>query len=118
MKRILFSVMIGLFSYVCVHAEEKIKETENKWNIEDNRSLSDAPQVSLSNGILFISSYNKISNLSIGIQSMAGEMLVEQSDITLSAGQCYSIDINDLPSGEYLLFLQAGSNYAIYSVTK
>ena len=118
MKKILFSLVMVCFSLGYMVAEEKVEIKNPNWNIDSDRSLSDVPQVSLSNGILSISSNGPIEHLSIRIQSMAGGMVFEQSDVTLLPGQPYFININDLPSGEYMLFLQAGSNYAIYSVTK
>lgn len=118
MKKVLFSLVMAWLSLGYIVAEEKVKETDKKWEIKDNRSPTYEPQVSLYNGILYISSDGQINNLSICMQSMTGEMVMEQTDITLLPGQPYLINISDLPSDEYLLFLQSGSNYAIYSVTK
>lgn len=118
MKKILFSLVMVCLSLGYMVAEEPVKDIDEKWEIKGNRSPMGEPQVSLSNGILSISSNGPIEHLSIRIQSMAGGMVFEQSDVTLLPGQPYFINISDLPSCEYMLFLQAGSNYAIYSVTK
>ena len=118
MKKVLLSLVMVCLSLGYMVAEEEVKKLDKDWNVENERSLFSEPQVSLFNGILSISSNGSIEHLSIRIQSMIGGVAYEVSDITLLSGQSYLVNINDLPSGEYILFLQAGSNYAIYSVTK
>lgn len=118
MKKLALSLLLCLFSFLYICAEEKLQKEVEEWDVKDERSLVGGPEVILSDGFLCITAYNSLDALSIEIQTLTGETVWSVQNIVLSTGEQYPISINELPSGEYIVTLREGSNYAVYYLTK
>lgn len=99
-------------------ASDEVVIKDINWNEDTDRSISDVPSVTIQNNILYITTEKHLENLSIKIQDLSGNTIIQQDNIIIPADETYSIYIGNLPESDYLFSLMQDEKYIIYSFTK
>lgn len=99
-------------------ASDEVVIKDINWNEDTDRSISDVPSVTIQNNILYITTEKHLENLSIKIQDLSGNTIIQQDNIMIPADETYSIYIGNLPENDYLLIIRQEKKYAIFSFIK
>lgn len=68
--------------------------------------------------MLYITTEKQLENLSIEIQDLSGDIIIQQANIMIPADETYSIYIGNLPENDYLLIMRQEKKYVIFSFIK
>ena len=103
---------------ISIWASADLEIVQNKWDEETDRSISDIPSITIQSDILYITAEKQLENLSIEIQDLSGNAIMQQANIVIPPNNAYPFHIGNLPEGDYLFILTQGEKYIIYSLTK
>lgn len=118
MKKILMSLFISVITISTLWAEGRVTIEQDCWNPDTNRSISNTPSVTIQNDILYIATEKQLENLSIEIQDLSGNTIMQQANIMIPSDNAHALYIGNLPEGDYLFILTQGKKYIIYSLIK
>lgn len=118
MKKVLMSLFISVVTISTLWASDEVVIKDINWNEDTDRSISGVPSVTIQNDILYITTEKHLENLSIKIQDLSGNTIIQQDNIMIPADDTYSIYIGNLPESDYLLILTQGEKYITYFFTK
>lgn len=118
MKKILMSLFIGVITISPLWAESHITIEQDRWNPDTDRSISNVPSVTIQNDILYIATEKQLENVSIEIQDLSGNTVMQQANIMIPSDNVHSLYIGNLPEGDYLFILTQGKKYIVYSLIK
>ena len=96
-------------------AENKVISIEDGWNIENDRSISFAPQLSIDEQNIYIYSEKELNDLEVIIKDSLGNVIYYNVS-TVSECTTYPIDITDFRKGYYTIQIIEASNYLIGSI--
>ncbi len=97
-------------------ARKAVKTTITNWNGTEVRTRSETtlspPSIEISENMLYIFSNIPLNNLSITIKNNSGNIVFSEN-VSLLEGIDYPVTINQLPQGDYWIYLVQGDNYII-----
>lgn len=96
-------------------AENTLVSIEGTWDIEDDRSISFAPQLSIDEQNVYIYSEKELNDLGVIIKDSFGHIIYYNVS-TVSECTTYPIDITDFRKGYYTIQIIEASNYLIGSI--
>ena len=111
---LVLTAFLLLFPYKLM-AENKVISIEDGWNIEDERSISFAPQLSIDEQNVYIYSEEELNDLEVIIKDSLGNVIYYNVS-TVSECTTYPIDITDFRKGYYTIQIIEASNYLIGSI--
>ena len=111
---LVLTAFLLLFPYKLM-AENKVISIEDGWNIEDERSISFAPQLSIDEQNIYIYSEKELNDLEVIIKDSLGNVIYYNVK-TVSECTTYPIDITDFRKGYYTIQIIEASNYLIGSI--
>ena len=111
---LVFTAFLFLFPYKLM-AENTLVSIEGTWDIEDDRSISFAPQLSIDEQNIYIYSEKELNDLGVIIKDSFGHIIYYNVS-TVSECTTYSIDITDFRKGYYTIQIIEASNYLIGSI--
>lgn len=111
---LVLTAFLFLFPYKLM-AENKVISIEDGWNIEDERSISFAPQLSIDEQNIYIYSEKELNDLEVIIKDSLGNVIYYNVS-TVSECTTYPIDITDFRKGYYTIQIIEASNYLIGSI--
>lgn len=111
---LVLTAFLLLFPYKLM-AENKVISIEDGWNIEDERSISFAPQLSIDEQNIYIYSEKELNDLEVIIKNSLGNVIYYNVS-TVSECTTYPIDITDFRKGYYTIQIIEASNYLIGSI--
>lgn len=111
----MFMLLVACGICVSVSAEEVI--VSNKWEIDNDRSLSAIPTITKEESTLFIYSEKTLEGAYITVTTTDWRVVYEET-ATVLAGVDYPVSITDLPRGTYYITLMQGMNYLYGLFTK
>ena len=111
---LVLTAFLLLFPYKLM-AENKVISIEDGWNIEDERSISFAPQLSIDEQNIYIYSEKELNDLEVIIKDSLGNVIYYNVS-TVSECTTYPIDITDFRKGYYTIQIIEASNYLIGSI--
>ena len=106
---LVLTAFLFLFPYKLM-AENKVISIEDGWNIEDERSISFAPQLSIDEQNIYIYSEKELNDLEVIIKDSLGNVIY-YNVTTVSEYTTYPILIDNWNKGEYTIQLKKGSSY-------
>lgn len=118
MKKIVMSLFISVATIYTLWATDAVTVKDIDWNERTDRSISSIPSVTIQNDMLYITTEKQLENLSIEIQDLSGDIIIQQANIMIPANETYSIYIGNLPESDYLFSLMQDEKYIIYSFIK
>lgn len=118
MKKILMSLFISVITISTLWAEGRVTIEQDCWDPDANRSISNVPSVTIQNDMLYITTEKQLENISIEIQDLSGNTVMQQANIMIPSDNAHSLYIDNLPEGDYLFILTQGEKYIIYSLIK
>lgn len=119
MKKILMSLFISVITISTLWADNEVVIIKDiNWDPDTNRSISNVPSVTIQNDILYIATEKQLENLSIEIQDLSGNTVMQQANIMIPSDNVHSLYIGNLPEGDYLFILTQGEKYIVYSLIK
>lgn len=111
---LVLTAFLLLFPYKLM-AENKVISIEDGWNIEDERSISFAPQLSIDEQNIYIYSEKELNDLEVIIKDSLGNVIY-YNVTTVSEYTTYPILIDNWNKGEYTIQIREKSNYLVGSV--
>lgn len=111
---LVLTAFLLLFPYKLM-AENKVISIEDGWNIEDERSISFAPRLSIDEQNIYIYSEKELNDLEVIIKDSLGNVIYYNVS-TVSECTTYPIDITDFRKGYYTIQIIEASNYLIGSI--
>lgn len=114
MKNAVLVLTAFLFPYKLM-AENTLVSIEGTWDIEDDRSISFAPQLSIDEQNIYIYSEKELNDLEVIIKDSLGNVIYYNVS-TVSECTTYPIDITDFRKGYYTIQIIEASNYLIGSI--
>ena len=111
---LVLTAFLLLFPYKLM-AENKVISIEDGWNIEDERSISFAPQLSIDEQNIYIYSEKELNDLEVIIKDSLDNVIYYNVS-TVSECTTYPIDITDFRKGYYTIQIIEASNYLIGSI--
>lgn len=112
------SLFISVITISPLWAESHITIIQDRWNPDTNRSIFNVPSVTIQNDMLYITTEKQLENVSIEIQDLSGNTIMQQANITIPSDNAHTLYIGNLPEGDYLFILTQGEKYIIYSLIK
>ena len=91
-------------------AENKVISIEDGWNIEDERSISFAPQLSIDEQNIYIYSEKELNDLEVIIKGSLGNVIY-YNVTTVSGYTTYPILIDNWNKGKYTIQIKKGSSF-------
>ena len=88
----------------------KVISIEDGWNIEDERSISFAPQLSIDEQNIYIYSEKELNDLEVIIKDSLGNVIY-YNVTTVSGYTTYPILIDNWNKGKYTIQIKKGSRY-------
>ena len=98
---LVLTAFLFLFPYKLM-AENTLVSIEGTWDIEDDRSISFAPQLSIDEQNIYIYSEKELNDLGVIIKDSFGHIIYYNVS-TVSECTTYSIDITDFRKGYYTI---------------
>ena len=111
---LVLTAFLFLFPYKLM-AENTLVSIEGTWDIEDDRSISFAPQLSIDEQNIYIYSEKELNDLEVIIKDSLGNVIYYNVS-TVSECTTYPIDITDFRKGYYTIQMIEASNYLIGSI--
>mgnify|MGYP001705085926 FL=1 len=111
---LVLTAFLFLFPYKLM-AENTLVSIEGTWDIEDDRSISFAPQLSIDEQNVYIYSEEELNDLEVIIKDSLGNVIYYNVS-TVSECTTYPIDITDFRKGYYTIQIIEASNYLIGSI--
>jgi len=111
---LVLTAFLFLFPYKLM-AENTLVSIEGTWDIEDDRSISFAPQLSIDEQNIYIYSEKELNDLEVIIKDSLGNVIYYNVS-TVSECTTYPIDITDFRKGYYTIQIIEASNYLIGSI--
>ena len=105
-----------LSSFQLAVAENVVTDPEGKWNPDNERTITSAPQLSIDDSFLYIYSEEHLDNVSICIQDNNGN-IIYSIVTTIPCCQTYSIPVSNLNNGEYSLLLTIDNKYLLATIS-
>lgn len=118
MKKVLMSLFISVVTISTLWASDEVVIKDINWNEDTDRSISGVPSVTIQNDILYVITEKHLENLSIEIQNLSGNTIIQQDNIMIPADETFSIYIGNLPENDYLLIMRQEKKYVIFSFIK
>lgn len=106
---LVLAAFLLLFPYKLM-AENKVISIEDGWNIENDRSISFVPQLSIDGQNIYIYSEKELNDLEVIIKDSLGNVIY-YNVTTVSECTTYSIDITDFGKGDYTIQVIEKCNY-------
>ena len=106
---LVLTAFLFLFPYKLM-AENKVISIEDGWDIENDRSISFAPQLSIDEQNIYIYSEKELNDLEVIIKDSLGNVIY-YNVTTVSEYTTYPILIDNWNKGEYTIQLKKGSSY-------
>ncbi len=106
---LVLTAFLFLFPYELM-AENKVISIEDKWDIENDRSISFVPQLSIDGQNIYIYSEKELNDLEVIIKDSLGNVIY-YNVTTVSEYTTYPILIDNWNKGEYTIQLKKGSSY-------
>ena len=106
---LVLAAFLLLFPYELM-AENKVISIEDGWNIEDERSISFVPQLSIDGQNIYIYSEKELNDLEVIIKDSLGNVIY-YNVTTVSEYTTYPILIDNWNKGKYTKKLKKGSRY-------
>lgn len=114
-------LILGIFYCMGVRAIEKEitlyseGNRQDKW-VKDERSVSIEPTATIDENTICIYSDVTISGLQVSIKDNMGNVVYSYKDMTPS--RCHTLEVYELPTGEYTLIFEIGdiSFYGCFSI--
>ncbi len=111
---LVLTAFLLLFPYKLM-AENKVISIEDGWDIENDRSISFVPQLSIDEQNIYIYSEKELNDLEVIITDSLGNVIYYNVS-TVSECTTYPIDITDFRKGYYTIQIIEASNYLIGSI--
>ena len=109
MKNAVLVLTAFLFPYKLM-AENTLVSIEGTWDIEDERSISFAPQLSIDEQNVYIYSEEELNDLEVIIKDSLGNTIY-YNVTTVSEYTTYPILIDNWSKGKYTIQIKKGSCY-------
>ena len=111
------SFILGLVFLMFVSSvvyPNRVKDTEQSWEEEEDRSIISSPTLSIDENNILHTISNKIywMELNVKIINIKGNVLYNDI-ITVSSEIEYPISIDFLLNGDYKIFISKGNNYLV-----
>jgi len=106
---LVLTAFLFLFPYKLM-AENKVISIEDGWDIENDRSISFVPQLSIDEQNIYIYSEKELNDLEVIIKDSLGNVIY-YNVTTVSEYTTYPILIDNWNKGEYTIQLKKGSSY-------
>lgn len=106
---LVLTAFLLLFPYKLM-AENKVISIEDGWDIENDRSISFVPQLSIDEQNIYIYSEKELNDLEVIIKDSLGNVIY-YNVTTVSEYTTYPILIDNWNKGEYTIQLKKGSRY-------
>ena len=106
---LVLTAFLFLFPYELM-AENKVISIEDKWDIENDRSISFVPQLSIDGQNIYIYSEKELNDLGVIIKDSLGNVIY-YNVTTVSEYTTYPILIDNWNKGEYTIQLKKESSY-------
>jgi hypothetical protein len=106
---LVLTAFLLLFPYKLM-AENKVISIEDGWDIENDRSISFVPQLSIDEQNIYIYSEKELNDLEVIIKDSLGNVIY-YNVTTVSGYTTYPILIDNWNKGEYTIQLKKGSSY-------
>ena len=109
------SFILGLVFLMFVSSvvyPNRVKDTEQSWEEEEDRSIISSPTLSIDENNIYIHSNKLLDGLNVKIINIKGNVLYNDI-ITVSSEIEYPISIDFLLNGDYKIFISKGNNYLI-----
>ena len=106
---LVLTAFLFLFPYELM-AENKVISIEDGWDIENDRSISFAPQLSIDEQNIYIYSEKELNDLEVIIKDSLGNVIY-YNVTTVSEYTTYPILIDNWNKGEYTIQLKKESSY-------
>ena len=106
---LVLTAFLLLFPYKLM-AENKVISIEDGWNIENDRSISLAPQLSIDEQNIYIYSEKELNDLEVIIKDSLGNVIY-YNVTTVSEYTTYPINITDFRTGNYTIQMIEKYNY-------
>ncbi len=106
---LVLTAFLFLFPYELM-AENKVISIEDKWDIENDRSISFVPQLSIDGQNIYIYSEKELNDLEVIIKDSLGNVIY-YNVTTVSEYTTYLILIDNWNKGEYTIQLKKESSY-------
>ena len=106
---LVLTAFLLLFPYKLM-AENKVISIEDGWDIENDRSISFVPQLSIDEQNIYIYSEKELNDLEVIIKDSLGNVIY-YNVTTVSGYTTYPILIDYWNKGEYTIQLKKGSRY-------
>jgi len=106
---LVLAAFLLLFPYELM-AENKVISIEDKWDIENDRSISFVPQLSIDGQNIYIYSEKELNDLEVIIKDSLGNVIY-YNVTTVSEYTTYPILIDNWNKGEYTIQLKKESSY-------
>lgn len=106
---LVLTAFLLLFPYKLM-AENKVISIEDGWDIENDRSISFAPQLSIDEQNIYIYSEKELNDLEVIIKDSLGNVIY-YNVTTVSEYTTYPILIDNWNKGEYTIQLKKESSY-------
>ncbi len=110
-KTFLIGLLLCIF-FPCTLFSQFLFIDDTSWTKKIKRSISSTPILEQEGDVITIYSNESLEALSIAIKDLSGR-IVSQSVENIPAEITYSIDITDLPSGDYTIRISQGDRYII-----
>lgn len=109
------SFILGLVFLMFVSSvvyPNRVKDTEQSWEEEEDRSIISSPTLAIDENNIYIHSYKLLDGLNVKIINIKGNVLYNDI-ITVSSEIEYPISIDFLLNGDYKIFISKGNNYLV-----
>ena len=106
---LVLTAFLLLFPYKLM-AENKVISIEDGWDIENDRSISFVPQLSIDEQNIYIYSEKELNDLEVILKDSLGNVIY-YNVTTVSEYTTYPILIDNWNKGEYTIQLKKGSSY-------
>lgn len=114
------SFILGLVFLMFVSSvvyPNRVKDTEQSWEEEEDRSIISSPTLSIDENNIYIHSNKLLDGLNVKIINIKGNVLYNDI-ITVSSEIEYPISIDFLLNGDYKIFISKGNNYLVVQSAK
>ena len=113
-KKMMMTIILLFLSSTMIAENDVVKKDEN-WKIENERTITSAPKLSIDDSFLYIYSEKQLDNATISIQNADGN-IIYSIVTTIPACQTYSIPVSGLNNGEYTFSLIMNDKYIFANI--
>lgn len=113
-KKAMMTVIMLFLSSTMIAENDVVKKDEN-WKIENERTITSAPKLSIDDSFLHIYSEKQLDNVTISIKNADGN-IIYTIVTTIPACQTYSIPVSNLNNGEYTFSLIMNEKYILANI--